>query len=418
MANLKDLQESYSGGFTIHGLSRVCNGSKTERIIWSLMLLLCLAAIGLVVVSFVKQYNRKEIYTTTTIVSTDKNYFPAMTFCLPPLKKETYCSIGILTRTFPIHAQEDKPCIYPNFTLASSNISIIKYPWATIWESVNFATYCSRYMYFCEDINLDHINITEHSNSACITINGKGTYHNLRNKLSFQLTSFSRYVYYVDFKAHSAKENGFFKDQTLRINLARGYEIKIEKKKYKRLPSPFPSNCTSYSKDNIFPGAYSLMSCYDSMKCLEAYKKCGDTYDFCREYIPKDVVMNYKKNSTLRATYTCLQNIEKSFNAKCQVPCEEESYSVSASVMYTNRRYPILRIGYQNPNEYTLIEEHEKYTFETLLSDVGGLTGLLIGASILSLVELVAYSIIRVLRYFQQHYMKIDYYLCGTISKN
>ena len=73
------------------------------------------------------------------------------------------------------------------------------------------------------------------------------------------------------------------------------YKIKIDKTVVKRLPSPYPSNCTHEKAGDIFPGKYTRRSCIESHNYIEMYKKCGDTIDYVRQFIPKYILHAYKK---------------------------------------------------------------------------------------------------------------------------
>ena len=57
-----------------------------------------------------------------------------------------------------------------------------------------------------------------------------------------------------------------------------------------------------------------------------------------------------------------------------------------------------LHLHYQNPNIFTKIEEKELYTRDEMLGEVGGFLGLMIGASCISLLELMAYVMLAALK--------------------
>lgn len=60
-----------------------------------------------------------------------------------------------------------------------------------------------------------------------------------------------------------------------------------------------------------------------------------------------------------------------------------------------------LSIQYQHPQIYTTIEEKELYSFSEMLAEIGGFIGLLIGASCMSVLELIIYAILLVLKRLQ-----------------
>ena len=56
----------------------------------------------------------------------------------------------------------------------------------------------------------------------------------------------------------------------------------------------------------------------------------------------------------------------------------------------------VYRIGlqYQNVDSYRLIEEKQLYGWDQILGEIGGLAGLVLGASIISLLEIFAFLLI------------------------
>ena len=57
-------------------------------------------------------------------------------------------------------------------------------------------------------------------------------------------------------------------------------------------------------------------------------------------------------------------------------------------------------IQYQNPDSYKIIEEKQLYGWDQILGEIGGLVGLMLGASMISLVEIFTYIVLCILHKF------------------
>lgn len=55
-----------------------------------------------------------------------------------------------------------------------------------------------------------------------------------------------------------------------------------------------------------------------------------------------------------------------------------------------------INIEYENPETFTTIEEKELYPFSQMLAEIGGFLGLMIGASGISVLELIVFSILTI----------------------
>ena len=108
------------------------------------------------------------------------------------------------------------------------------------------------------------------------------------------------------------------------------YNIDINKSVIKRLPLPYPSNCTK-EKSNIFPGKYTRRSCLESHTYINSYKLCGDCYDYVRQYIPSRIKEIYHKKSKIKDVKNCLleqSRVSHPNQANCPFPCESLELSV------------------------------------------------------------------------------------------
>ena len=74
-----------------------------------------------------------------------------------------------------------------------------------------------------------------------------------------------------------------------------------------------------------------------------------------------------------------------------------KQYAVNDEEIVRFKHYAV-NIEYQNPEIYRLIEEKELYAWDKMLGELGGFLGLVIGASILSLVEIIVFIAMAILK--------------------
>ena len=200
-------------------------------------------------------------------------------------------------------------------------------------------------------------------------------------------------------------------------------EIIIKLVVMKRKKSPHPSNCSENgnpSYEKLFPGKYTHNHCIVSCFYLGAYEECGFVLDEARLWMPDDKFPK-RENKTFAERRQCLSHFTKEFKpaAKCDCPllCYELSYRYRASRYPWPQRWKMpqyskyfakaLNIASTDVNEtyvrnnflmldvffedftYEEITEEAVYDGDSLMSDVGGHLGLLLGASIISVIEFI-----------------------------
>ena len=163
---------------------------------------------------------------------------------------------------------------------------------------------------------------------------------------------------------------------------------------------------------NIFPGSYSIQACSETLKCIKTFQLCGDTFDFCRRYIPEDIRVRYQnKNVTIEDVHSCLKkHIKHNLIGQCRQPCNQVQYDVQISPRPLWKK----TLGYFGPHalfveefDITFVltepgsflqrEEKEMFSWTDLLGLVGGTIGLFCGLSFLSLLELIIYLAIKII---------------------
>jgi len=138
------------------------------------------------------------------------------------------------------------------------------------------------------------------------------------------------------------------------------------------------------------------------------YKKCGDTLDYVRQFIPPEIKKKYKGNNTIQEAEMCIWMFGKGETQKtknCAFPCTDLDLGVMPSFnerKKSKNRSATYRISlqYQRVDAYKVMEEKELYPWDQMACEIGGLIGLVIGASIISLVEIIAYFFLVIVNRF------------------
>ncbi|KAM3718505.1 Degenerin-like protein [Dirofilaria immitis] len=204
----------------------------------------------------------------------------------------------------------------------------------------------------------------------------------------------------------------------------------VRMKKFNRLVPPH-GQCLKESKRNvesIYPGFnYSIEGCHRSCNQKEVVRICGcanPAYPIpkaaktCKvtDHIARECI----KNATLH--FSRLISEGNLTDCVCHQPCSEVNYEVT----YSAARWPsgttkvmecistddlcmeryrknaaMIQIFYEELN-YETLTETPAYTLTSALADLGGLTGLWIGASVVSLMEIVALIVYTVQAYVRR----------------
>ncbi|XP_035700289.1 degenerin deg-1-like [Branchiostoma floridae] len=214
---------------------------------------------------------------------------------------------------------------------------------------------------------------------------------------------------------HSVGSTPFPEGNALNTKPGESTFVGLKRSSVKRQPHPY-GDCTSYQeRDELYGGRYTYETCQHS--CLQAalLDKCG-----CSDEL---ITINSTLCSVLNKTQECCrQEVRKRHEdgnllCNCRQSCEEDSYALwlSSSLWPSDRYvwYVLDNIHTRSrarnlplsPNElrqnlarvhvyfrdlnYELINENPTYTEETLLSGLGGLLGLYVGLSVITVFEFI-----------------------------
>ena len=205
-------------------------------------------------------------------------------------------------------------------------------------------------------------------------------------------------------------------------------EVVLRKEIHHRLKAPYSTNCSSNSAAQLlFPGLPTENNCYYSCLLHELYKECGDVVINARPFMSVETFPPKDKNvSKFNQCFNDLYENSGSIQCDCRLPCYEEKYATKVSntplrkASFTAKMKKDLAIALNiQPNDFDIdqVKKHiirlsvyyESFTTDTfidqplqdiegLLSDFGGLMGLFVGASLISVLEVLSLVVTSLFR--------------------
>ncbi|XP_048868701.1 acid-sensing ion channel 4-A [Brienomyrus brachyistius] len=180
--------------------------------------------------------------------------------------------------------------------------------------------------------------------------------------------------------------------------------VSCQEQRLTYLPQPW-GNCRS-TQDQMIPGydTYSISACRLSCETQEVQRQCQ-----CRMvHMPGN--SDICPPSKIMCVDTALAALQKSESCACDTPCNLTRYGKELSMVkipskgsarYLSRKYDksedyirdnflVLDIFFEALN-YETIEQKKAYDVAGLLGDIGGQMGLFIGASVLTILEVLDY---------------------------
>ena len=378
---------------TIHGMSRLHIGDGKERLFWAIVVAFMSILAAFFTRTLILNYNSYEVITTVDTTAQEILQFPTVRFCNGPLLK----------------------------SLRNINFS------------TGFQTFQEKFNFFCLFNTVpcaQYVSGESNLDKACVNFNPDGLLyqHEPFHRSGLFLHLFVNHSDYEDINklnAFSVIDNSMgitvsIKDKHLhkkpgnsKIHLSTGTKtlIGIAVTNITRKPHPYPSKCTSSKGDDLFPGDYTVAGCLTTCWGKAIFKKCN--------FVIRDLAAVMRGNVV--ANRTCLRDYIKSRRGQlttqcnCPIPCEETIYTVTSisSIPWPNAENSnIFRKEISNifPREnvtddfvrkhvarveisfdflqVTNIREKERYSITNLFSDFGGITGVYLGASFISILEL------------------------------
>ena len=352
------------------------------------------------------KYRKKDVRIDKQTVLADNNYFPSVTICVKPPRKKAYCGYNIVERPPDIASFKDQ--CPEDFIEKNTNLQPV---FNGVSMSIGYFTATCQARGICQyfkTFDKKYFKV-ESRFPECLVWNYNGDFYNDENRLDLEISvnaSSSREVYdkdkdeiriYVNHKSlYTPLQYNY-----LTTSMYQHFQLSFKKVIVKRLPSPYTSKCVANSPRNIFPGDYSLEHCMASKRCLDSFKKCGGSYDYCDLFIPKEYRKKYSQKKSILEMHKCLQEsyYDNRRVTDCDLPCDETTYEIYGSSYHfredpNNTRFK-LSMRFEEPYTFRMETEEELYSWGDLLGGLGGNFGLFCGFSMLSLVEILNYVVLR-----------------------
>lgn len=443
----KNRIHAYVDSFTIHGLTRVVTAPRYEALLWLMTLLLGVFLSVMIVRNLVTKYRRYDVYNDIRSIVTKKNTFPSLTICEKNLFEHiTHSYCGISLKDESENTEWNKPCDYETIYHASENVTTTgSYNNSnTNWSNGLFQVLSCQSWDGGDCLGSRYMKSHHRLNGSCITWNYKGDFHgeyygHVELKLKFLkpelLKTLAKHPKIVAF-LHDPELTDIDLTKALEIRPTKQRDISFLKTKIVRQPPPYPSGCAekgSAEAFDILSGGYSRHSCVESHKLMTVYKECGDTLDYVRPFIPNDVKIKYQRNSnnnnnnknstSILETKRCIRRAlaRKSVNTmvtirRCPFPCHEiniQMQSIESDVdgngAGTGNKTDAqkqekeeltynINLQFQSVDTFRLFQEKPLYSLPQMMSEIGGFLGLVIGASLLSFIELIVCSAFALLK--------------------
>ena len=396
-------------------------GTRYESLFWLLMLSLGTLLTGFVVFGLVTKYLEHHVYVQISSQMVDEKSFPSITICDENKLFENYYAYCGLQCHHP-EAQSTEVCQEKWMHLNNVSAYIDE---NNRWTNGLF-TINACYTWGSKDCNnLKFLKSVHRYNDACFTFNFDG---NLADIYGHFLIDFTFNHTFANEPANRETtiialphdQDIVELDFTLRNQLEpmKTLTMVFDNIQIKRLPAPFPSNCTDEKIMDIFPGGYSRRSCIETQNYIRMYSQCGDVVDYVRQFMTDELHEAHARNESIVDTCKCIRQFSKleSIKAYCPFPCNETEMSVltnfnrwtkeemkGATDLLETKNLSNYRLDfqYQRVDSYRLIEEMELYTLYQMACEIGGFVGLVIGASILSFIEIFTLVTLSIYRRFQ-----------------
>ena len=398
----------YAESFTIHGLPRILTGNKTEKIIWTIFVILAMSLGGFMTYRYVTKYLRYEVSHNFSRGKTDKAFYPSATICLPITKErmEWYYFFD---------------CEIPKRFLWNASNGIFNIEVCNI-GGIN-------------DCDNDSIIWRDDLKGVCFTLFPIKKYYQLTEKarLGFHVADDLLEIKQVSVTIHDQDIDPLFQTPQIQITPNKRYVVNLKKTMSKRLPHPFPSNCTNKTKEHNFPGNYNRRTCLFVNRYVNSYKKSSVMTSVGKLYVPEKTIkennytMKYPNEIKSNAKFYDMFTEVQWANPICPLSCYDVEYEITYSFQaieqdqsnvilsgtienktdnlcfgfeknFTKFEFFYIELSFQHPELFDLMEEKQAYTFENLCAELGGFLGLMIGISIISVVEIFAYFLMLLIK--------------------
>ena len=352
-------------------------GKLWERVYWFLILLAVLGFVGFKIHGFHARYKSNEFRTEIRMVDVDRYIYPELQLC----------SRSLLKKADPLYCYKNKSFWGSQYCHQHISVSGKEFT-----KDYSNAVACAR-------VNSSDI-MNAKLGTGIIQVRDRGTRIQRSTK---SLQDYGIRVNLVgslhtDRPSYNFLKFGEYRFQILSVTIIN------------RLGFPFKSNCTNGEGDiNVFPEPYTRKKCIDTRMFKKFLKKCHDVPDHWKEYVRPHHEIGWDDsygNMTNINIYRCFYKVLSSSgldryiadHKDCPLPCKELIFE---NEMETRQEYSMNDIKSRgarssfsirfNSKRVTEITEVAVYTLDDFFSDLGSWLGLLVGMSLLSIVELITF---------------------------
>ena len=403
---------------TVHGLPRLLQGDvKYMKFIWFIIFFGALSALAFLINDRVKDYRKREVYLKVESKVLQPLPFPAITVCnsdrfsiygVPQLPNGNLTCNAIENSTgyMKLDTEQKTELRIACKMFLSGYKDTVRFGGKEIPDFPNSFTYTGQFSP-CFTFNKNGL-----SNQV---VNGAGNgldmilFNDPNDALPFSTANVSRFddkrrglILHIHDPEASANADP---DSGIAILPGYSHEIVMSRKTTLRKPHPFPSNCHTRKTTlyKVQKGRYTTMNCFIACFEKKLFDQCG-------------VVPGGNRSASQAECEDKLIKEKPIGDCVCPQPCYEITYpskmainiwprkqeltrmttefapllnlSQASTTGYIQNRFSKIKIYYEELINTDAMEE-ELYGFTSLISEVGGLMGLLLGCSVISLVELV-----------------------------
>ncbi|XP_068246367.1 acid-sensing ion channel 1B-like [Palaemon carinicauda] len=377
---------------SVTGVSRICNKRcpPVQRRLWGLVLLTCTALMMAQVWDRVSCYLSMPVSVNVRVTRNQTLRFPVVTFCNKNLFNIT--SLNELRDELAEEMNETSRSVIESWDIPDL-VGKLGRDAEEIWTRIRhrrelMITEC----FFtrgrkCEDLGTWSTIYTvlgvcyQYRLNEAVYISG--IFNNLYLKLHDPETD--RYNDDSGFKIliHDPRDHPIIDIRTHGSTLEEGWEkaVRVTVREFKTIPTqrwPCVKN-SSYSSSQCVSKCF-LKALYNHTQCLMPYMKDIDGA-FCNSSEEYKNGEEWEKNLLFYGRWS-------HHNCGCMKQCNEDIYSVYAEAAVTGDSTAKLRVFFQDLT-FDEISEDIAYDAIALLCDIGGTLGLLLGASVLTFIEIM-----------------------------
>ena len=186
-----------------------------------------------------------------------------------------------------------------------------------------------------------------------------------------------------------------FMEQSRYLHAPGSYVIVLNKVFMERLEYPYPSQCSKDGNgtDNLMDMRYTQINCEESCLLRIMFKECGALPDTMSQYLTKEMNMtqtNLTEAERRKRLHTVIKQglILPPKECNCPYACMDTQFNPLVQKLGSLERRWEITLAYQSLT-VTSVTEEPLTTYSDVLSSFGGFMGLLLGASVLSIGEII-----------------------------